>query len=98
MKLIILPEAQADVVSAHDWYESQKLGLGAEFLSHLQETLRSINDYPESYEVFHRMVRQAGVHRFPYIVYYRIGIADIEVWAVLHASRHARVWKKRMDR
>ena len=32
-KLIIVPEAAQDIEEAYSWYESQRIGLGEEFLN-----------------------------------------------------------------
>jgi hypothetical protein len=32
-ELIVVPEAERDVDAAYSWYETQRIGLGEEFLS-----------------------------------------------------------------
>lgn len=36
-RLVIRPRAETDLREAHGWYESQRLGLGAEFLAEIDK-------------------------------------------------------------
>ena len=67
--MIILPEAEADLVSARDWYERQREGLGAAFLLCVEEVLEHMGRTPEMYTAVYRDVRWALTRRFPYAVY-----------------------------
>ena len=35
-RLLLEPEAQADLAEAFDWYEAQRTGLGSEFLAEVR--------------------------------------------------------------
>ena len=37
-------EAEEELEAAHEWYESQRVGLGGEFLDSVQEVLLRIED------------------------------------------------------
>ena len=50
---------------------------------------------PEMYALAVHNVRRGKLRRFPYLIYYRILLDRIEVIAVLHGSRHPRVWQDR---
>src|SRR5207302_1651483 len=63
---------QDDLGAGFDWYEEQRSGLGQEFLSAVQSTLRSIEQFPEMFVFIHRDVRRAIVSRFPFAVFYLI--------------------------
>jgi hypothetical protein len=41
-------------------------------------------------------VRTAGVHRFPYRVYYLPQAESIEIVAVFHTSRDPAIWQRRV--
>lgn len=41
-ELIFAPEAEADISTAVDWYESRRAGLGEEFLSHFDACIQRI--------------------------------------------------------
>jgi toxin ParE1/3/4 len=93
--LIVRPEAEQDMAEARDWYEAQRVGLGDEFLTAVDDVFARIRTFPELYAVEYRGVRRAGTRRFPYVVYYRIIADGLEVLAVLHGRRHPRTWRSR---
>jgi toxin ParE1/3/4 len=94
--LIIRPEAEQDMVDGRDWYEGHLEGLGAEFLTAVDEVFDRIRETPELYVPEYRAVRRAGLNRFPYIVYYRTVEESVEVIAVQHGSRNPRQWRSRV--
>jgi plasmid stabilization system protein ParE len=93
---VVRPEAETDVALARDWYDEQRVGLGDEFLTSVEETFERIHEWPESYAIEYRNVRAAPLHRFPYVVFYRLLGQTIQVLAVIHARRHSREWRKRI--
>ena len=94
--MIILPEAEADLEYARDWYERQRNGLGAAFLLAVQEVLQRIGRTPEVNAIVHQNVRRALTERFPYAVYYRIEGDEVIVLGVFHAGRDPREWRSRV--
>jgi hypothetical protein len=63
--------ARAEFDEASDWYERQRVGLGAEFIAAVQETLDRISAAPEAHSPVFNDTRRALVRRFPYSVLYR---------------------------
>jgi plasmid stabilization system protein ParE len=94
---VFRPEAAVDVLEARDYYERQRTGLGDQFAAAIDETVSLIAAQPELFAVVLRTIRRTKLHRFPYIVYYRILVDRIEIVAVLHGSRHPRTWQRRAD-
>jgi toxin ParE1/3/4 len=93
--LIIRPEAEQDMIEGRNWYEGQREGLGMEFLTAVEEVFDRIRETPELYAPEYKSVRRVGVNRFPYVVYYRIVGAGVEVLSVQHGSRNPRQWRSR---
>ena len=60
MRLFVRPGAAADVAEAHFWYESQRLGLGDEFIDAILVVLEVLQDSPRRYRVVHRDTRRAA--------------------------------------
>jgi plasmid stabilization system protein ParE len=89
------PEAEADLLTTIDWYEWQRSGLGEEFAEAIEKTIALVETRPELYAIVFLGVRRARVRRFPYVIYYRVFSRKVEVLAVLHASRDAKVWQNR---
>lgn len=96
LPIAVRPAAEEDLTTAHDWYESRQAGLGGEFQDAADATIARIRDNPELYAANRKGVRQAPIHRFPYVVYYLILDDAIEVFAVLHTRRHPRAWRSRL--
>jgi plasmid stabilization system protein ParE len=57
-RVVVRPAAAADIEDADRWYESQRPGLGEEFLAALRGTQDRILEHPEAYPVLHRDTRR----------------------------------------
>jgi plasmid stabilization system protein ParE len=95
LSITITPAAQADLIEAIAWYESNHLGLSFDFRLALDAALEHIARYPESCAFVAPAVRRALLRRFPHAVYYRQPKLTIEVIAILHTHRNPRVWQRR---
>ena len=94
-RLVAEPRADLDVAAAFEWYEDQRLGLGAEFLEQLRATYDRIAEGPLKYQELRSGIRRALLTRFPYAVYFAVEADFIAVVAVLHAGRDPAVWQQR---
>jgi plasmid stabilization system protein ParE len=64
--VVVRPAAAADIEDAYNWYESQRPGLGEEFLAALGSTRDRVLAHPEAFPVLHRATRRALIpQRFP---------------------------------
>lgn len=91
-----LEAAEDDIAAAFEWYESQRAGLGAEFIDAIDQALEPILDFPESCEVFYRDTRRCLVERFPFEVFYRLQDGVLIVVAAMHAARDPKSMLKRV--
>ena len=80
---------------AFDWYESERSGLGSEFVAEVQAALDRIVAAPDSPAIVLADIRRRAVRRFPYSIYYRAHADRIEVIAVFHGSRDPKTWHDR---
>jgi hypothetical protein len=64
--------AELDIAEAQVWYERQRSGLGADFHSEVFRIFTILRETPLIYPVMYRDVRRALVHRFPYLLWYRV--------------------------
>ena len=94
-EVYLRPDAEQDVEDASLWYDSQRKGLGGQFLDEISRTLNAISEYPASFPIVHRNIRRALTRSFPFGIYYRVEEELAVVVAVLHASRDPRRWKQR---
>src|SRR5689334_16968864 len=96
-RLIVRPEAEADISDAAMWYDSREPGFGLELVSEVQSAIARAMKNPESFTAVRRnpTVRRVLTRRFPYRVFFIDRHDALVVFAVLHASRHDRIWKHR---
>lgn len=91
----IRPIAAAEIDEAYLWYESQRTGLGEEFLAEVNGTLDTIREMPELYAIVHRDTRRAMLVRFPYSLFYRLVNNQAIVVACFHGKRDPMRWQGR---
>ena len=48
-RLVFRPEAEAELLDARDWYEAQRVGLGAVFAAAVETTVTAILESPLAY-------------------------------------------------
>jgi len=94
-RLIIRPEAEAEMVDAFDWYENRVPGLGAEFLLCVDAAFSALLRNPAQFPCVHRIVRRALTRRFPYEVFFVEDNERVVVLSVFHAKRNPKSWQER---
>jgi plasmid stabilization system protein ParE len=94
-RLIVRPEAEAEMAEAFDWYEQRLPGLGSEFLLCVDAVLHAILRDPHRWPQVHRIVRRALTRRFPYEVFFVEDEERVVVLSVFHAKRNPRSWQER---
>jgi toxin ParE1/3/4 len=98
MRLIVRPEAEADIGDAYAWYETQRSGLGQRFIDELSRCLEQIQSAPKRYQPVRAEARRALLRRFPYGVFFVADERQVSVVAVLHMARDPALWEERVDR
>ena len=96
LRLIVRPEAEAEMADAFDWYEDRVPGLGSDFLLPVDAALGAILRSPQQFPRVHRIVRRILIRRFPYEVFFIEDDEEIIVLAVLHAKRNPKRWQERI--
>ena len=96
-RLLIRPEALADIEAAAEWYEAREIGLAADFAQTVIEAIDSLQTNPLIYRLRDRRrnVRWLLTNRFPYKVVYQMQDELVTVFAVVHVARRDRHWKQR---
>ncbi len=91
-RLVVRPRAEADLRDARDWYESQRAGLGAEFIAQIDATIQVLIRDPQRHPVYYRGFRRVLARRFPYKLFYRLEGDRIIMFRILHVRRdHPRI-------
>ncbi len=95
MKIVILDEAQQDLIDGFHFYERQEPGVGDYFLDSVIADIDSLLLYAGVHAVHfgkHRMLCK----RFPVSVYYSVKGESIHVFAVLDQRRDPAWIRKRL--
>lgn len=93
---IVNDAAEADVAEVVAWYRDRSVAAAVNFERSLDLCLNSIQNHPELYAVVWKGTRAALLRRYPYCVFYKFEGNLIEVIAVVHGSRHSRLWRRRV--
>lgn len=94
-KLLIQKAAEADLADAYQWYESQRKGLGEDFLLCAEEAFAKIARNPKIYAKVYQEIRRISLKRFPFGVFYVENEKSASVLAIVHAHRDPDVWRER---
>jgi plasmid stabilization system protein ParE len=93
--LLIRSEAEAEIQEAYEWYETQRPGLGDEFLIEVRRGLAAVERSPRLYPIIRGKVRRALLSRFPYSILYMAEPESTIVIACFHGKRDPRRWYSR---
>ncbi len=75
---------------AWSWYETQRPGLGDEFLAEIDAAIHRLETDPERRPFYYRDFRRVLTRRFPYKLFYRVEGERVIVFRILHAQREHR--------
>ena len=98
--VVTRPQAEDDVIEAAEWYDTQRAGLGDEFVEEILALFDALEVNPLLHCRRHptKNIRWRYPKRFPYRVIYEV-IQEkqlVIIATVLHAARHDRVWQQRV--
>jgi len=96
-RIVLSPDAQADIGSVIQWYDLIDPKLALRFRLEMRTTLRRITHLPHAFPIVANVFRRSVLNRFPYSVYYSVQLDVINVRAVLHQRRGAPVWLDRSN-
>jgi len=94
-RLVVEPQAEAEIAEAAAWYEAQEAGLGADFVDEVEHALTRIERNPYQYQIVYREARRAMLRRFRYGIIYRVSDHEVIVLACFHSHRDPKRWQIR---
>ena len=94
-RVILRPQAEAELAEAIDWYESRGKGLGADFMRAVDAAIAAIGRNPDQYQIVKGQVRRAVLRRFPYSLIYVASEHEVTVLACFHGRRNPQRWIER---
>lgn len=94
-RIILSPDAKADIRSAVRWYKRTDPNLAFRFKSEIRGTLRRIARFPYQFPLVESTFRRANLKRFRYAILFSVGKERVVVKAVVHQHRADSTWKDR---
>jgi len=96
MEVRILAPAEAELLDAVAFYNSESEGLGYEFAAEARRTIARIIEHPNAWAPISKHTRRCRLNRFPYGILYQLRPDTILIVAVMHLRREPESWKKRL--
>jgi len=96
MKIVFLAPAEAELIDAIAYYNSQGEGLGYELAAEVKRTIERIVQYPDAWFQLSKRTRRCRTNRFPYGVIYQLRSETLLVVAVMYLSRAPQAWRGRV--
>jgi plasmid stabilization system protein ParE len=96
MRVEFLAPAASEFSEAVAYYESQREGLGSEFVAEIRQTILRILEYPDACAPLSQTTRRCLTNRFPYGIIYQTRGDVLLVVAVMHLHRNPESWRTRL--
>jgi plasmid stabilization system protein ParE len=95
-KIKIEPEAQRDIQESINWYNSQKKGLGRQFLKTVKDEINILARNPK-FQIRYDTVHCMPIKKYPFTVHYTINteLSQVIIRAIFHNSLNPKKWGKR---
>lgn len=94
--VVFLPQAEQEMLEAARYYESQAVGLGADYLLEVERAVAAIAESPKTWPIIEGELRRRLVRRFPFGILYYIDPNEIVFVAVSHLRRKPSYWRGRI--
>ncbi|MDZ4148067.1 MAG: type II toxin-antitoxin system RelE/ParE family toxin [Flavobacteriaceae bacterium] len=92
--LEVKDEANVEIIEAYLYYEEKRIGLGEEFLEHLDTYFDRITANPKHFPQKREPYREAFIKRFPFLVIYEISKRKVIVYSVFNTWQNPDKKKK----
>ncbi len=89
------PLASRELIEAGQFYEARAIGLGADFLNHIEGLVGHLMQFPGIGRPHTDGIRSFPARRFPYSVVYQVLGERMFVLAVAHQRRKPHYWAGR---
>ncbi len=101
-RLIVLDEAEEELIEAEKWYERQRPALGREFRTAIDEGMERLLKAPLAASPIVNVLafigaRRIFVKRFPYSIVFIEHGRDLWVVAFAHHLRRPGYWRQRLE-
>jgi hypothetical protein len=101
-RIIVLDEAEDELIAAERWYEARLPGLGREFRNAIDEAMERLESAPLAAAPLLTVpasigARRVSVKRFPYSIVFIHHDDDLWVVAFAHDRRRPGYWRNRLE-
>ena len=96
LRVILRPEAAAELTEAKAWYQNRLDGLGDRFAAAVVVAIEGVVAAPRAFPKVRGEIRRVLVSSFPYALYYQLIERDVVVLAIMHGRRRPREWDVRL--
>ena len=93
--VVWLPEADLELKEAWARYDGIRPELGQRFAEAVADAVERIATTPLNYAVIEKGRRRAGIHRFPYGLFFLLEEQRVVVIACFHGRRDPKHWQGR---
>ena len=91
------PGAEAEHFEAIAFFESRQLGLGAAYLTELEDLMANVIQAPHRYRIERKPnIRRVSLRRFPFKIIFRDVEGVVQILAVSHKRRRPDYWLDRL--
>ncbi len=97
MRLVVRPEAVAELLAAQAWYEERAPGLGFEFARAADAAIARALRMPLSFPRIEAEFRHVITRKFPYSVIYHPSGSELVVVSFFHHRRRPGAWLQNTD-
>ena len=89
------PAASDELEAASSFYEDRRSGLGDELADEVEDVCLLLSEYPAIGRKADDVHRSVPLRRFPFMVFYRIRGAVVQIVAVAHKRKRPGYWRSR---
>lgn len=91
-------EAREELLSAAEWYESKKEGLGEEFYNEVENKIKQLSEKPDSHSKFFKDFRRASLEKFPYWIMYIFQAPIVLILSIWHKKKNPDTLIEKLDK
>jgi toxin ParE1/3/4 len=96
VRVILHPEAEAEILGVQRYYSEVRPALGRRFYDELSGLLLRVAERPLAFKQFAPPAHRALARHFPYAVVYVPRADAVWIIAVMHVRRKPGYWKSRL--
>jgi plasmid stabilization system protein ParE len=97
-KIELSKEAEEDFDNSYYYYAKESQKVADNFLKQVDSSFVQILKNPEGYVLAIVEIRKYVMKKYPFVIYYRVQEAIIQIVAIFHSSRNPEIWKERTEK